>query len=43
MTQAVNLAALANNGSLQLPSWTTGTRPTGVNGLMGYNTTLTAI
>jgi len=39
MTQAVNLAALANNGSLQLPYWTTATRPTGVAGLTGFNTT----
>jgi len=45
MTKAANLAAVGSNavgtdGSLQLPSWTTAGRPTAVNGLAGFNTTL---
>ncbi len=43
MTQAVNLAALANNGSLQMPTWTTAGRPTGATGLTGYNTSLNLV
>lgn len=40
MTNAVTLANIGSSGGVQLPTWTTGTRPaTPVNGLTGINTT----
>ena len=44
MARSRNTSKLINNGGLQLPSWSTASRPSSpTNGLMGYNTTLAAM
>jgi hypothetical protein len=44
MTNAVNLAALATNTGLSLPTWTTAGRPASpINGQAGFNTSLNTI
>jgi hypothetical protein len=44
MTNAVNLSALGSNGSLNLPTWTTGTRPSSpLTGQTGWNSTLSSM
>lgn len=43
MTQAANFSSFIRNDALNLPQWTTGTRPTAATGLMGWNTTLSVV
>ena len=44
MTNAVNLSALGSNGSLNIPTWTTGTCPASpLTGQTGWNSTLSSM